>query len=310
MGKACDPAVSSPSFATAAQRLGVRPGPLLMAATTLVFTLMVALVKVARAELSAMEIVLWRGVVGIPLAWLGLRGLRPTVSNGPVLVARVLLGFGAMTCFYTAAKGLPLADHTLITKVQPLLVAVLAPLLLGAGERLGPRIWVALALGLAGCGLLLAPDLQGGNIWGLWALAAAFFSAAAHICLRLLGRSDHPAVVVLWFQLAILPLSIILQLSWEQTLPSIPPLQLWPVLGGIGVLAVVGQTLMTRAYQLDRAALVAGASYTGPLWAVAGDLLFFATLPTWTTVIGGAFIVAAGLAVVFDRAPPVPPPEH
>lgn len=299
-----------PALVQAAERLGVRPGPLLMLLATLVFTIMLGLVKVARAELSAMEIVLWRAVVGVPLAVLAARGLPWRPRRPRLLLLRAVLGFGAMICFFTAAKGLALADHSLLTKLQPLLVAVIAPLALGASEKPGPRIWTSLVLGLLGCGLLLAPDLEGGGVWGLWAIASAFFSAGAHTTLRALGRSDHPAVVVMWFQAATVPLALGMQWAWDGAPPGLPPLHLWPLLGAIGAAAVLGQSLMTRAYQLDAAAVVAGASYSAPLWALAGDLLFFSATPGLHTLVGGALIVAAGLAVTWDRSKVVAPAEH
>jgi len=274
-----------------------------MVLTTLAFTAMIGLVKVARAELSAAEVVFWRGFVGIPIAALGLRGLRLAPANRPVLALRIGLGFCAMICFFTAAKGLPLADHALYSKLHPLLVGILAPLALGAGERPGSRTWGALVFGLVGCGVLLGPEVQGGGLWGLWALAAAAFSAGAHVCLRRLGETDHPAVVVLCFQLAIAPLSLLLVLVQDGGLPGLPPVELWPVLAGVAVFAVLGQTMMTRAYQLDRAAVVAGAAYTSPLWAGLADAVFFETLPSWTTLVGGMLIVGSGLAVILQEDP-------
>ncbi|RME21624.1 MAG: DMT family transporter [Deltaproteobacteria bacterium] len=282
----------------------IRRGPLLMAGATLAFTVMVGLVKVARAELTAMEIVLWRGVVGIPLAALLLRGRPLRIHGRRLMLARVVLGFLAMICFYTAAKGLSVADHALITKVQPLLVAGVAPMVLGADERPDGRVVGALVLGMAGCALLLAPDLQGGGTWGLWALAAAALSAMAHTALRGLGRTDHPAVIVFWLQVAILPLSLALQLAWDGHPPRIPPASLWGPIAGVGACAIVGQSLMTRAYRHDKAALVAGASYLAPLFGVVGDAAFFSTLPSVWTLAGGSLIVASGIAVVLARQEP------
>ncbi len=285
-------------------RPALRRGPLLMAGATLAFTIMVGLVKVARTELSAMEIVLWRGVVGIPLAALLLRGQSIRIHARRMMLARVVLGFAAMICFYTATKGLSVADHSLITKVQPLLVAGVAPLVLGAEERPGGRVFGALLLGMAGCALLLAPDLQGGGTWGLWALGAAALSAMAHTALRALGRTDHPAVIVFWLQVAILPLSLALKIAWDGHLPRIPPVSLWGPIAGVGACAIVGQSLMTRAYRHDKAALVAGASYLAPLFGVVGDAAFFSTLPSVYTLIGGSLIVTSGIAVVLAREVP------
>ncbi len=277
-----------------------------MAGAALAFTLMVALVKHARAELEATEIMFWRSLVGVPLAWISLRGLsiRPVATR--LLLLRVVLGFCAMLSFFTAAKGLALAEQSLIGRIQPLLIAVLAPAFLGADEKAEARTWGALALGLLGSVVLLAPGLQGGGLWGLWALASAIFSAAAHTTLRALGRSDHPAVVVLWFQIGITPIAWLLHVLVAGEAPAVPPVDLWPAIAGVGALAVVGQSLMTRAYQLDRAATVAGAEYSGPLWAILLDLLIWKAEPGWHILVGGAIIVLAGLMVLFQR-PGAPP---
>ncbi|NOY28385.1 MAG: DMT family transporter [Oligoflexia bacterium] len=275
----------------------LRSGPLLMALAALVFTVMVGLVKVVRAELEASEIIFWRGLVGVPIALLATRGAALRPRSPALLAGRLLLGFGAMVCFFTAAKGLPLAENSLITKVQPLLVAILAPLALGATERPEPRVWGALLLGLLGCALLLSAGLDAGGPWALWALAAAAFSAGAHTCLRALGRTDIPAVIVLWFQVAIIPMALGLHLLGHGNLPSLPSPSLWLPIAGIGAGAVLGQNLMTHAYQRDRAAVVAAASYTAPLWAGIGDLLWWHHLPSWSTVIGGGIIITAGLIV-------------
>ena len=54
----------------------LRRGPLLMILAGLCFTLMLACVKVLRAELSALEVVFWRGAAAAPLAGLAAWG-RP-----------------------------------------------------------------------------------------------------------------------------------------------------------------------------------------------------------------------------------------
>jgi drug/metabolite transporter (DMT)-like permease len=276
-----------------------------MVLATLSFTVMVALVKVARAELSTFEVVFWRTTVALPVAavisWEP--GFR--VYNRRLMLARVVLGFTAMSSYYGASKGLPLAELTIISKLQPLLVAAAAPLLLGAGERPGPLIWGALALGLLGGLALIAPGLSGGGpalSWGLVALASAGFSAGAHTCLRGLGATENSRTLVFWFHLATLIFSGVLMLATSGL--TLPPVALWPVVAGVGLAATAGQLLMTRAYALDKAALVAGASYTSPLFAVGADVLFFSLTPGWNVAAGGALVVGAGLLLLWPRAAP------
>ena len=111
----------------------------MMLAATLLFTIMVGLVKVARAEMTTVELVFWRGLVSTPMAlWLA-RDVGMGIVNRRLMALRVVLGFGAMMGFFTAAYGLPVTTLSLITKIQPVLIAMLAPLFLGAGEFLGKR---------------------------------------------------------------------------------------------------------------------------------------------------------------------------
>ena len=269
-----------------------------MVAAGLAFTLMVACVKIVRAELGTLEVVAWRGVVAVPLALLMLRRAAPWPINRGVLALRVGAGFLAMSCFYTAAHGLTVADLSLLGRLQPVLIAIVAPLVLGRGERVDPRVWAVLAAGVLGTGVLLGPQLAVGNRYGLWAMGAVACSGIAHMSLRVLGRTEATATVVLWFQVGVTVLALLAVAATTGGLPRLPSPEMLPWLAGVGVAGTAGQVLMTRAYALDRAAIVSAASHTSPVWAVLADALLFSVLPGATTLAGGALLLAAALALV------------
>ena len=272
-----------------------------MILAALCFALMLGCVKVARAELLAVEIIFWRGLIAVPITVLiALPGRHFRIGNKAAMSLRVLFGMGAMVCYYTATAGMALADLTLITRLQPVLIALGAPLLLGASEQLGGRSWGLLAVGVIGCAVLLGPHLSGEG-WGMWALGALGFGAAAHIALRRLGQSEDARAIVVWTQLGIVILSLILVLGSTGGLPDIPAPALWGWLLGVGCFAASGQLLMTKAYALDRAGVVAAASNISPLWAVLIDLAMFSAWPTTTAVIGGALILIASLGLMLRR---------
>jgi len=267
----------------------------------LMFTVMLGTVVVARRELSSLDVLAWRGLTSLPLAYLLARGAGLRLAHTRLFAVRAVLGFAAMFGFYQAARGLALTDLSLIHKLQPMLVAALAPLVLGRGERVDARVWLLIAVGLAGTAILLAPDLAVGSTYGLWAAGAAACSAGAHLSVRGLGRTDHPGAIVFWFHAAIGALAVAsIGVTRGELLP-LPPAHLWPYLVGCGVTALAGQLLMTHAYRIDRAAVVAGAAYSSPVWAVLGDLLVFAVLPAWNVYLGGALVIAAGIALIVSR---------
>jgi len=273
-----------------------------MVAAGLAFTVMVACVKVVRAELSTLEVVAWRGVVAVPLAIAMLRGRSPWPINRAVLGLRIFAGFLAMSCFYTAAHGLTVADLSLLGRLQPVLIAIVAPMVLGRGERVDPRVWLLLAAGMAGTGVLLGPQLAVGNVYGLWAMGAVVCSGIAHTSLRVLGRTESSETVVLWFQVGVTVLALSAVLLTTGALPRLPSPTMIPWLAGVGVAGTAGQVLMTRAYALDRAAIVSAASHTSPVWAVLADALLFSVLPGTTTLVGGVILVTAALALVLMPA--------
>ena len=218
------------------------------------------------------------------------------IQDRKTILLRVALGFGALCSFFAAAKGLSIADLSLISKLQPILVAIVAPILLGGAEKVPPKLWGLIGMALVGCAILLAPSLEVGSKYGLYAVAAAIFSANAHTLLRKL-RAEHSGIIVLWFQCGSGVLAILACLLTIGTIP-IPPNHLWLPLLGVGVMATIGQLLMTLAYKRAKAATVATASYAGPLVAVVADIIAFSVFPTWNVYVGGGIVVFAGVLLL------------
>lgn len=277
-----------------------------MILAALMLTIMVAMVKHARADLSALEVVFWRGLTSIPLGLLIARGAGFRLHNPPLFALRTLLGFCAMVGYFVSAKHLLVADISLIGKLQPILLVLIAPLFLGARERAGGFIWVVLVAGIAGTALILAPGLAVGSVYGLYCLGATVLSAGAHVCIRALMRNDDARVVVLYFQGCVMVLAMACIAVTTGALPSLPAWEMLPYVAGIGVTATLGQVLMTQAYKEDRAAVVAAARYAGPIWAITADIVVFGVMPGWHVFAGGVIIVTAGLVLMLSRNQPPP----
>ena len=272
-----------------------------MVLASLVFTVMTATAKVAREELDAVQVVCWRTLLSLPFALAHSWAPGFKVQNPKGMIARSVLGFVAMVCFFTAAKGLSLANLSLLSELKPLLIAVIAPIALGAGERSSLSIWGSLFAGLVGCAVIIGPDLSIGSTFALWALASTVFSSGAHVSVRSLGHDDA-RTVVFWFHATAAVLGITTYAILHHTLLPLPPMHLWAPLLVCGVAATYGQLLMTRAYAEDKASVVAAASYAGPLFGVAMDLIAFGTAPTVWTTLGGTLVIAAGLRALLSRS--------
>lgn len=279
------------------------PGVADMLLATVAFSLMNALVKLGGEGFSAMELVFWRSALGavivLPLAW---RRGGLAIAHPALMVGRTVLGVSAMFSGFVALQGMSLAEASLVGKLQPVLVALGAPLLYGEKERVGRGVWGAMGLGLAGGVVILAPGVQAGSWWGLWALASAVFSAGAHLCLRPLGEEEDDRAIVFWFLAGSALAGLLAAPVAEAGVRPAPP-PTWPLLAGLAASATVGQLLMTRAYQRERAAVVAATAYTAPLVATALDAALFGRLPGWNVAAGGVLVVLAG-GILLSGGPP------
>ena len=116
-----------------------------------------------------------------PLAWwLGSRWPARPADWGHLALAGILMhGAYLGGVFVAIGLGLEAGLSALIVSLQPLLVAAVAGLLLG--ERVSPRRWLGLALGLVGVVLVLADKLKGGTAagWGVLACLVALAGITA-----------------------------------------------------------------------------------------------------------------------------------
>ena len=283
---------------------GIRSRPVLaMVASALSFSLMGVCVKQVGGRIPAAEVVLARGLVSVLLSWLLVRraGLDPWGQRRGLLILRGALGSVALLCVYVALAELPLASATVLQYLYPTFTALLAWLVLG--ERIGRRVLLAVVVGWTGVLLVARPgqllgapaSLAGGaSLAGptvLIAVAGAFCTALAYVSVRSLARSEHPLVIVFYFPLVAVPLSLPLVLL-NPVVPT--PLELLWLLG-VGVFTQLGQVFLTASLVALPAARATAISYVqvafAGLW---GWLLFGEALDGWT-VAGAALVLAATL---------------
>lgn len=265
-----------------------------MLAAVAFFSLMDAGMKQLAKDYPTLEVTFLRGAASLPfvLVWVlvtaGPRSLIP-VRWGLHLL-RGALGMVMIGCFVFALRSLPLSTAYSISFVAPLLIAALSVPLLG--EYVGPRRWIAIGAGLIGVLVVLRPGVGGFiSIPGLMVLLAATAYAVAAITVSLLTRTDTPQSMVVWFLLIMAVGAGLL------ALPDWQPLQ-WRhtgLIAGMGLAGALGQIALTRAFQSGQASMIAPLEYTGLIWVIGWDLLFWQQLPDQMTWIGAAIIVSSGL---------------
>ena len=275
-----------------------------MLASALAFSLMGVCVKQVGSRIPAAEVVLARAIVSVALSWWLLQraGVEPWGDRKGLLILRGAIGTAALLCVYAALALLPLASATVLQYLYPTITALLAWLMLG--EPIGKRVMLAMALGWSGVLLVAQPASLLTSATGLpplavlIALGGALFTSLAYVSVRSLGTSEHPLVIVFYFPLVALPLSLPL-VALHPVMPT-PTELLWLI--GVGVFTQLGQVYLTRGLTALPAAQATAISYVqvafAGLW---GWLVFGESIDGWT--VAGAALVLAATLVSLSRRP-------
>src|SRR5258706_5320091 len=145
----------------------------------LIFSLQDIAVKWIGGSYPILEIVIFRGLVAMPITLLffrleGGRGL-PTTKQYKLEYVRGLFLFLSYTTYFMGLAALPLAEIAAIRFSAPLMITALSVVLLR--ETVGPRRWLALFVGFGGVLLIVRPGVGSFNLGSLFILISVLFYA-------------------------------------------------------------------------------------------------------------------------------------
>lgn len=281
-----------------------------MLLSALGFSIMSACVKlVSQHGIPVLEIVAFRALVSLILSTITVKHKKLSIwgNNKPWLIARGVVGAFALMCVYYALATLPLAEATMLQYFHPIFTALLAFVFLK--ERLQLSTALCIACSVLGLSFIIQPHFIFGNnidnptpnslptLSIIAALCGAFGSAVAYIIVKKLSRSEDPSVIIFYFPLIALPLSLI-ALADNFVIPSLESLSLLLL---VGVFTQVGQIGLTKAMQTEDAGKATAFSYIQVLFSIILGVIIFSEVPTLYTLLGGGLIIIGALINVFFK---------
>jgi S-adenosylmethionine uptake transporter len=278
--------------------------PLLACAlATASFVSMDASVKTIAPRYEALQLTFLRFASGSVFAlalWLRWRTAMPRRADWGSHALRCALLLVTLVAYFHALRLLPLAQAVAMTYISPIFVSLLAIVVLG--ERPTRWIWLALALGLAGVGVSLWPELQRSAqpdaAARLEGLAAAALSAVAFSGVMILARqqAQRDSLWTILLVQSLLPAAVLAApAAWAwQPLASA---DLGPVIL-MGAFATVGLLCLTWAFSQLEASRVAPVEYTSFVWAALLGYALFGEVPTPYTAATAALIVGGCLLLL------------
>lgn len=256
------------------------------------FAVMGAMVKAAGA-IPVHEKVFFRNLVTLVIT-AGMAWQRRENPFGPtpylgLLLLRSFAGLAGVTLYFYAIGHLTLADASLLNKVSPFWVTIMAAMWLG--EAISRRIAIGLVLAFAGALLVMQPAFDLTPLPALAGLGSAFCAGLAYTVVRRLKGKAHPRRIVFYFSL-VSTVAMIPPLIWQHVMPTGWQ---WVWLLGTGVFAAGGQVLLTLAYHHAPAAQVSIWGYNHVLFSLLIGLVVWGERPGWISLGGGVLIITAAL---------------
>ena len=277
-------------------------GMLYMLLATFFFALMSLLVKLLPG-MPVLEIIFFRAVISLSLCLYGFQRAKvsPWGNNKVLLTIRGCAGTLALIQGYFLVQAIPLAAATTLTHLSPIFTALIG--IWFVREKVTPLQLAFFGLSFLGVVMIQGFDyrIHIGHL--LLGITTSLTMGVAYNCVRKLGSTEHPLVIIFYFPLVCLPFSALWSaLFWVQ-----PQGIEWLYLILLGLTTQFGQYFMTRAYQVAEISRVAIINYTEIVFAILFGLLLFAenyNLPTYA----GMTLVAAGVIMnmIYRQKTPVP----
>jgi len=259
------------------------------------------------------QIILIRALVGLVFLFALLRvsgiGFGQLLTRRPKdHLIRVSIVMVSNVTYFLGLAALPLADAVAVAFVSPLLVTLLSILVLG--EKVGPRRWAAVGVGMLGVLVMLRPGSGVVEPAAILVLISAFCYASSHMMTRRMRDTESAFTLNFYVQCGFVLVSLAMGLtvgdghlagSPDASLAFLfrpwvwPPMHDWPAFVATGLAVGIGGLMMSQAYRLSEAALVAPFEYVGMPMAIFWGAVMFGTWPDATAWVGIALICGAGL---------------
>ncbi len=269
-------------------------GIVLMLATVFCYTVQDGITRFLAGEYNVMMVVMVRyWIFALFVIALALRrpgGLRAVATKRPWLhLTRAALHIGEICVIVLSFTLIGLINTHAIFAVCPLLVAALSGPVLG--EKVGLARWIAIGAGFAGMLVILQP---GSGLFTPLALLPLLSAAgfALYSVLTRLATEREPAFTAFFWSgmLGAVMMTVVGLPFWERMTPTD-----WAWTLANGLVAILSNWLMIRAYQVAEAAAIQPFAYFQLVFvSIMGITLFNETIAT-ATVIGAGIVVAAGL---------------
>lgn len=262
--------------------------------SSLTFSVMNVLVKAVSTAIPSNEIVFFRSIIGTVLILFFMKKEQVEFSKSgiPMLLLRGCAGAFYMIAYFYAISNMPLIDAIVLVNMSPVFVIVFAHFFLK--EKILPKMYPILPVVFVGAMITINPfSYSTFSMVAVWGILAAMFSGIAAVCIRYLGQRYHAYEIIFYFMITATIVSI--PLMWSNFV--MPNIIEWCGLIIIGVVSLLAQVFLTRAFTSENAVTVEFVRYIGIVFNAFWGFAFWKEIPSIYTIIGGVMIVFGCIAI-------------
>lgn len=282
----------------------VGQGMALMALAVTVLPVIDAIAKLLSPGISPVQISVARFVIQSALAalfcsigpWRGPMVNRSFAGHA----LRGILASTATTFFFAAVAVMPLANTLAIFFVEPMILTAMGALILK--ERVGPRRWIAVAVGLVGAMVVIRPNWSDFGAASLLPLGAAVtFAGYLLVTRRMAGTASAFAMQFMSGLSAMALMSAVLIVTSLMGIEGYVAVTMndrqMVLLLAMGLVSFVSHLMVVAAFSKAPASVLAPLNYLEIVSATFLGLVLFGDFPDTITWLGIALIVASGLYI-------------
>lgn len=273
-------------------------GALIVLVAFFVFSATDAIVKIMAGTIPAPQVTFLITVAALILLLvhaLVTGRVRRLIPRQPSLAfwRALLLALDTLLIHYAFAR-LPMAEAYLIAFLTPILVAMLSFVFLG--ERLSRIGWAGVLVGFAGVAVALKPGAAPLDLGHLAAFVSAVLFSLSLILLRRTKLAETDEALVASLLVVMTPVAFaVAAISGELAPLGLPD---FGFAAAGGVLMIVGNALLVRAFRVGEASVVTPFQYSQIIWGCLYSLFLFSTPIEMHTLAGAAIIIFSSWLVL------------
>jgi len=281
-----------------------------------VFSVQDTLVRILSSEVSILQIMFLRSIVGLSVLFLILKIKKIPIifsSQYPLLtIIRSILFMFAFLFYYIGLAYLPYAVTTALFFTTPFFITILSKIFLK--ENIGLIRLLTIIFGFIGVVIIANPTFDSFNIFMIFPILCAFGYSASMIIIKITSDKDSVYSQTFHVYLATLlfaPLVTYIGSSFDASIADNQVLNFvfrsWELnlytqyflIFVVGVCVVAGFLLIFNAYRVGKPFVIAPFEYTILLWSIFYGWLIWDEKVTIQSWIGMAMIVAAGIYLFY-----------